>query len=80
LKRVSSLYLGILFYLNKFLSNYRFAFNAYGFVRNTDNIDRLIIDFHQNRENFIIAIKNLVLGDFKNIKTMQFFPDRLIFY
>ena len=51
-----------------------FAVNIYGYGRNTGDIDIFIEDSITNRENLRKAIKQMGLGDFKNIKTMQFIP------
>nr|WP_309755300.1 nucleotidyltransferase [Flavobacterium sp.] len=51
-----------------------FAVNIYGYGRNTGDIDIFIEDTIANRENLRIAIKQMGLGDFESIKTMQFLP------
>ena len=51
-----------------------FAVNIYGYGRNTGDIDILIEDTIVNRENLRKAIKQMGLGDFESIKTMQFIP------
>ncbi|MFV8332620.1 nucleotidyltransferase [Flavobacterium sp. GSP14] len=51
-----------------------FAVNIYGYGRNTGDIDIFIEDTVANRENLRIAIKQMGLGDFESIKTMQFLP------
>lgn len=51
-----------------------FAVNIYGYGRNTGDIDIFIEDTVENRENLRIALKNAGIGDFENIKTMQFIP------
>lgn len=64
------------FYLNKvnYLTIGGFAVNIYGYSRNTGDIDIFIEDSIENRENLRIALKQLGIGDFKNINTMQFIP------
>ncbi len=64
------------FYLNKvkYLTIGGFAVNIYGYGRNTGDIDIFIEDSIENRENLRIALKQLGIGDFKNINTMQFIP------
>lgn len=51
-----------------------FAVNIYGYGRNTGDIDIFIEDTIANRENLKKAITQMGLGDFENIKTMQFIP------
>ncbi|RTY85975.1 hypothetical protein EKM00_12325 [Flavobacterium sp. RSP15] len=51
-----------------------FAVNIYGYGRNTGDIDIFIEDTIANRENLRKAIKQMGLGDFESIKTMQFIP------
>ncbi|WP_426092094.1 nucleotidyltransferase [Flavobacterium sp. DSR3-2] len=51
-----------------------FAVNIYGYGRNTGDIDIFIEDTIANRENLRNAIKQMGLGDFESIKTMQFIP------
>ena len=49
-----------------------FAVNIYGYGRNTGDIDIFIDDTMTNRENLRNAIKQMGLGDFESINTMQF--------
>ena len=56
----------------KYLTIGGFAVNIYGYGRNTGDIDILIEDTSINRENLRKAIKQMGLGDFENINTMQF--------
>jgi len=58
----------------KYLTIGGFAVNIYGYGRNTGDIDIFIEDSIENRENLRIALKELGIGDFKNINTMQFIP------
>jgi len=58
----------------KYLTIGGFAVNIYGYGRNTGDIDILIEDTSINRENLRKAIKQMGLGDFENINTMQFIP------
>ena len=51
-----------------------FAVNIYGYGRNTGDIDIFIDDTMVNRENLRNAIKQMGLGDFESINTMQFIP------
>lgn len=51
-----------------------FAVNIYGYGRNTGDIDIFIEDTINNRENLRKAIKQMGLGDFESITTMQFIP------
>ena len=51
-----------------------FAVNIYGYGRNTGDIDIFIEDTIANRENLRNAIKQMGLGDFESITTMQFIP------
>ena len=64
------------FSLNKvnYLTIGGFAVNMYGYGRNTGDIDIFIEDTIENRENLRIALKEAGIGDFENIKTMQFIP------
>jgi hypothetical protein len=50
------------------------AVNIYGYGRNTGDIAILIEDSLTNRENLRNALKELGIGDFENILTMQFIP------
>jgi hypothetical protein len=61
----------------KYLTIVGFAVNSYGYGygRNTGVIDIFIEDSIENRENLRIALKQLGLGDFQNISTMQFVPE-----
>lgn len=58
----------------KYLTIGGFAVNIYGYGRNTGDIDIFIEDSLENRENLRLALKELGLGDFQNISTMQFIP------
>lgn len=58
----------------KYLTIGGFAVNIYGYGRNTGDIDIFIEDSIENRENLGNALKQLGIGDFKNINTMQFIP------
>jgi predicted nucleotidyltransferase len=51
-----------------------FAVNIYGYGRNTGDIDIFIEDTIANRGNLRNAIKQIGLGDFESINTMQFIP------
>ena len=59
----------------KYLTIGGFAVNIHGYGRNTGDIDIFIEDTIENRENLRIALKNAGIGDYENIKTMQFIPD-----
>jgi len=48
------------------------AVNIYGYGRNTGDIDIIIEDTLINRENLRNALKELGIGDFENILTLQF--------
>ncbi len=50
------------------------AVNIYGYGRNTGDIDIYIEDTTANRESLRKAIKQMGLGDFESINTMQFVP------
>jgi hypothetical protein len=58
----------------KYLTIGGFAVNIYGYGRNTGDIDIFIEDTIKNRENLRVALKQLGIGDFQNINTMQFIP------
>lgn len=58
----------------KYLTIGGFAVNIYGYGRNTGDIDIFIEDSIENRENLRKALKQSGIGDFENIKTMQFIP------
>jgi predicted nucleotidyltransferase len=58
----------------KYLTIGGFAVNIYGYGRNTGDIDIFIEDSIENRKNLGLALKQLGIGDFKNINTMQFIP------
>ena len=48
------------------------AVNIYGYTRNTGDIDILIDDTTENRINLRAAFKQIGIGDFPQIETMQF--------
>lgn len=50
------------------------AVNIYGYTRNTGDIDILIDDTLENRKNLRKAFREIGIGDFENIETMQFVP------
>ncbi|RAR70754.1 hypothetical protein [Flavobacterium aciduliphilum] len=56
----------------KYLTIGGFAVNIYGYGRNTGDIDIFIKDSIDNRENLRVSLKQSGIGDFENIKTMQF--------
>lgn len=58
----------------KYLTIGGFAVNIYGYGRNTGDIDIYIEDSLDNRKNLREALKQLGIGDFENINTMQFIP------
>lgn len=58
----------------KYLTIGGFAVNIYGYGRNTGDIDIFIEDSIENRTNLRIALRQSGVGDFENIKTMQFIP------
>jgi hypothetical protein len=51
-----------------------FAVSIYGYGRNTGDIDIFIEDSIENRRNLREALKQLGIGDFEAINTMQFIP------
>ncbi len=58
----------------KYLTIGGFAVNIYGYGRNTGDIDIFIEDSLENRNNLGLALKQLGIGDFNTITTMQFIP------
>lgn len=58
----------------KYLTIGGFAVNIYGYGRNTGDIDIYIEDSIENRKNLRNALKQLNIGDFENLQTMQFVP------
>lgn len=58
----------------KYLTIGGFAVNIYGYGRNTGDIDIFIEDSIDNRKNLREALKQIGIGDFENINTMQFIP------
>lgn len=50
------------------------AVNIYGYGRNTGDIDIYIEDTIINRQNLRTALKQMGIGDFESINTMQFIP------
>lgn len=58
----------------KYLTIGGFAVSIYGYGRNTGDIDVFIEDSIENRQNLRVALKQLGIGDFENINTMQFIP------
>ena len=48
------------------------AVNIYGYTRNTGDIDILLEDTTENRINLSAAFKQIGIGDFPQIETMQF--------
>lgn len=61
-------------YQVKYLTIGGFAVNIYGYGRNTGDIDIFIEDSMENRANLRTALRELGIGDFENINTMQFIP------
>ena len=51
-----------------------FAVNIYGYNRNTGDLDILIDDSIDNRRKLRKAFKEIGIGDFEAIETMQFIP------
>jgi hypothetical protein len=51
-----------------------FAVNIYGYNRNTGDLDILIDDTIENRKKLRKAFKEIGIGDFESIETMQFIP------
>lgn len=51
-----------------------FAVNIYGYSRNTGDIDILIDDTLDNRRNLRKAFRDIGIGDFETIETMDFIP------
>lgn len=51
-----------------------FAVNIYGYNRSTNDIDILIEDTLENRQNLRKAFKDIGLGDFEQIERLQFLP------
>ncbi|WP_373495697.1 hypothetical protein [Aquiflexum sp.] len=49
-----------------------FAVNIYGFNRNTGDIDILVDDNLENRKRLRHAIKDMGIGDFKELETVPF--------
>ena len=58
----------------KYLTIGGLAVSIYGYGRNTGDIDIFIEDSIDNRKNLREALKQLGIGDFENINTMQFIP------
>ncbi|WP_296685545.1 DUF6036 family nucleotidyltransferase [Flavobacterium sp.] len=58
----------------KYLTIGGLAVSIYGYGRNTGDIDIFIEDSIENRKNLREALKQLGIGDFENINTMQFIP------
>ncbi len=51
-----------------------FATNLNGFSRITNDIDIWIKDTLENRKNLRLALKEIEVGDFENIETVEFIP------
>ncbi|MBN8566835.1 MAG: hypothetical protein J0M25_08905 [Flavobacteriales bacterium] len=51
-----------------------FAVNIYGYSRNTGDLDILIDDTLDNRRNLRKAFRDIGIGDFETIETMDFIP------
>lgn len=58
----------------KYITIGGFAVNIYGYNRNTGDLDILIEDSAENRKALRIAFKEIGIGDFESIETMQFIP------
>lgn len=58
----------------KYLTIGGFAVNIYGYGRNTGDIDIYIEDSIENRNNLREALKQLNIGDFENLQSIQFVP------
>lgn len=64
----------------KYLTIGGFAVNIYGYGRNTGDIDLLIEDSIENRENLGKALKQLGIGNFENIIKCNLFLVGRIFH
>jgi hypothetical protein len=51
-----------------------FAVNIYGYNRNTGDLDILVDDTLENRKNLRKAFKDIGIGDFEALETMDFIP------
>lgn len=51
-----------------------FATNLNGFSRITNDIDIWLKDTLENRKKFRLALKEIEVGDFENIETVEFIP------
>lgn len=58
----------------KYITIGGFAVNIYGYNRNTGDLDLLIEDSIENRKALRKAFKEIGIGDFESIETMQFIP------
>ena len=58
----------------KYLTIGGFAVNFYGYTRTTGDIDLLIEDTLENRIKLRKAFKEIGIGDFKEIETIEFLP------
>lgn len=58
----------------KYITIGGFAVNIYGYNRNTGDLDILIEDSFENRKALRKAFKEIGIGDFESIETMQFIP------
>lgn len=58
----------------KYITIGGFAVNIYGYNRNTGDLDILIEDSIENRKALRNAFKEIGIGDFESIETMQFIP------
>ena len=50
------------------------AVNYYGYDRTTGDVDILIEDSHENRKCLRSALKDMGIGDFEQIESMEFIP------
>lgn len=58
----------------KYITIGGFAVNIYGYNRNTGDLDILIEDSVANRKALRKAFREIGIGDFESIETMQFIP------
>ena len=58
----------------KYITIGGFAVNIYGYNRNTGDLDILIEDTIENRKSLRKAFKEIGIGDFESIETLQFIP------
>lgn len=74
MEEILNIWKGLRQYNVKYITIGGFAVNIYGYNRSTGDLDILIEDSIENRKALRNAFKEIGIGDFESIETMQFIP------